>query len=124
MILVYLEFQAYYEANMKCAANPADKEPGRYSISILGDNYYVVVPEKELVITGKKNREAEQGNRVVNWKIRVKAAEKEGGADGDLSGYIWSDDLDSVGAYVAGSFFVGKAENGSDKRSVGRQRGF
>lgn len=115
---------AYYEANMKYAPNPADKEPGRYSISILGDNYYVVVPEKELVITGKKTGEADQKNKVVNWKIRVKAAEKEGGADGDLSGYIWSDDLDSVGAYVAGSFYVGKAENGSDKQPVADSKVF
>lgn len=44
---------------MKYAPDPADKAPGRYNISILGDNYYVVVPEKELVITGKK-----QGKRI------------------------------------------------------------
>ena len=115
---------AYYEANMKYAPDPADKAPGRYNISILGDNYYVVVPEKELVITGKKTGEADQSNKVVNWKIRVKAAEKDGGADGDLSGYIWNDDLDSVGDYVADSFYVGKAENGADKQSVADDKVF
>ncbi len=115
---------AYYEANMKYAPDPADKAPGRYNISILGDNYYVVVPEKELVITGKKTGEADQSNKVVNWKIRVQAADKDGGADGDLSGYIWNDDLDSVGDYVADSFYVGKAENGADKQSVADDKVF
>lgn len=112
------EAAAYYAANMKYAPAQEEDKPGEYPISIRGKNYYVIVPEREVTISGKKTGEADLKNKVIHWKIQVKAVEKDGGADGDLSAYSCKDVLGSVGDYVPGSFYVGKNQDGSDKENV------
>ncbi len=104
---------AGFEADMTYDASGVPEDGGSYTITILGKTFTVVVPPKEVTISGQKEGTVDITNKIVDWKVTV-TADLEGGGEGKLMDYSFSDDLSGVGVYVPNSFEVGKNSDGSD----------
>ena len=87
---------------------------GDHNTMILSKTYVVTVPQAETKVTASKSGHVNGDN--VDWVIPVTARKNE--QDTSLNGLTFSDDLSTVGAYVAGSFKVGTKSDGSDAAAV------
>ncbi len=80
-------------------------------ITIYDKTFTITIPPKVTTITTNKTGIADVSNRTITWKVKV-TADKEG-QDGNLKGYIFSDDLTNVGIYK-GNFLIAQNEDGTN----------
>lgn len=106
-----------FEAEMNYDASGAPEEGGEYDIVILDKTFKVIVPPKQVTITGEKKGTVDVTNKIVKWMVEVTAS-LEGGGDGSLRGYTFSDDLGEVGGYVPNSFKIGKSNDETEANLV------
>ncbi|MFQ9725088.1 MAG: isopeptide-forming domain-containing fimbrial protein [[Clostridium] innocuum] len=85
-------------------------KPGEHAVTILGKSFSVKVPEPPVIMTMEKSGAVE--GKFVSWKVKIDA--QQAGAAADFGGYVFQDNLKSVGSYVDRSFKIGTAEDGSD----------
>ncbi|WP_018212678.1 Cna B-type domain-containing protein [Desulfitobacterium hafniense] len=105
-------------SNVVCTLNATllYNGPGRgenaqdVKVTLLDKTYTVHVPELPVVLSGEKT--GVRDGQFIDWKVKVKA--EKGENPGDISGYQFSDDLGSVGEYVADSFKIGTGDDGKD----------
>ncbi len=99
-----------FNADLSYDASGGDDTVGGHEVILLEKKFIVNVPPPPILINGKK--EGTRTGQFVDWKVRVEAT--QGAADGDMSGYVFSDALSRVGTYEPGSFKVGELADGSD----------
>lgn len=89
--------RAYYELAMKYdALSPGDHDQSD-TVSINGKDYSVAVPAAEIKIETAKSGKVNYATGNIDWTVTVKAARTDTGADGNMMGYRFMDDLSSVG---------------------------
>ncbi len=108
---------ANFEAEMTYDASGVPEEGGEYEVTILDKTFTVIVPPKQVTISGEKTGVADITNKKVDWTVEVTAT-VEGGGEGKLKDYVFLDDLSGVGAYVTDSFKIGQSEDGSDANAA------
>lgn len=104
--------------NVVCRVNctleyDADGENGTegdHTVTILDKSYTVNVPVVPVIVSGTKTGTRNGGN--IDWVVKVEG--KKGTVDGDISGYVFNDNLTDVGKYIAGSFKVGETSDIGD----------
>ncbi|NLA26766.1 MAG: hypothetical protein GX878_05160, partial [Firmicutes bacterium] len=94
-----------FTANFEYDDSGEAGNPGDYEVIILEKTYMVNVPPLEIIYEVTKSGSADLANKQITWEVLLAAT--QGGEPIDLAGYIFSDDLAAVGAYVDGSFTVG-----------------
>lgn len=106
-----------FDALMKYDSSGDGGNPGEHKVIILGKEYTVIVPEREVLVSGTKTGIVDLENGLVNWTLNING-KYEGGEPASLKGYTFKDDLTNVGEFVPGSMYVGSNPDGSDKVSV------
>ena len=101
------QVRCYFEASLNYVANSSGSTDQDYNVVILDKTYKVHVPAIPIVVTGEKN--GVKNGEFIDWTVKVEA--KQGADQVDLSGYIFSDNLATVGALV-GTFKIGDTADG------------
>lgn len=94
-----------FKADFEYDGSGEGGSPGDHQVIILEKTYTVNVPPLEITYEVTKSGSENLAEKYIEWEVTVAAT--QGGVDIDLAGYIFSDDLAAVGAYIDGSFKVG-----------------
>lgn len=81
---------------------------GDHPVTIMGENFTVIVPEPETIISLNKKGEANLKTGTIKWTCEA-SAKKENKVV-NLDGCVFSDDLNPVGDYVKDSFKLSDSE--------------
>ena len=99
-----MEINCTFEAELEFNKDSGGLDAGEHTISILGKEFTIVIPQPEETRTITKEGTEDLSKGVINWTVTVGP---EGENSADLNGYSFYDDLTNVGEYVADSFKVG-----------------
>lgn len=91
----YSDVRCYFEASLQYVGHTSGSSAQDYNVVILDKTYTVHVPALPVVIGGEK--EGVKKGEFIDWTVKVEA--KQGADQVDLSGYTFSDNLSSVGAW-------------------------
>lgn len=96
-----------FNASFEYDASGDAGNTGDHFVTILEKSYTVAVPAPEIQYEVTKSGTLDLTTKSVEWTVGISAT--QAGTYVDLSGYQFSDDLSTVGAYIANSFTVGGA---------------
>ncbi|MDY4080064.1 MAG: SpaA isopeptide-forming pilin-related protein [Candidatus Metalachnospira sp.] len=99
-----MEINCTFEAELEFNKDGGGLDAGEHTISILGKEFTIVIPQPEETRTITKEGTEDLSKGVINWTVTVG---HEGENSADLNGYSFYDDLTNVGEYVADSFKIG-----------------
>lgn len=81
---------------------------GDHPVTIMGENFTVIVPEPETIISLNKKGEANLKTGTIKWTCEASA--KKENKEVNLDGCVFSDDLNPVGDYAEDSFKLNDSE--------------
>ena len=93
-----------FSASFEYDASNVPGSGGDFLISILEKTYTVNVPPEQIIYDVTKNGVVDLANKTIEWTVNIGATQGEDSID--LAGYIFSDDLTTVGNYVSDSFKI------------------
>ncbi|MDR6549074.1 SpaA isopeptide-forming pilin-related protein [Paenibacillus qinlingensis] len=100
----YYGVQGRFNVGLKYDSSGAAGGEGTHQVQILGKTYTVVVPAQPIVYNVLKTGTADLTNKIIHWTVKLSGT--KGATAVNLDGYVFSDDLSGVGAYVANTFQV------------------
>ncbi|QHW34279.1 hypothetical protein GZH47_28105 [Paenibacillus rhizovicinus] len=100
----YYGVQGKINVGLKYDSSGAAGDEGTHQVQILGKTYTIVVPPQPIVYNVVKSGTADLTSKVIHWTVQLTGT--KGATAVDLNGYVFSDDLSGVGAYVANTFQV------------------
>ncbi|MBP3967316.1 beta strand repeat-containing protein [Paenibacillus lignilyticus] len=100
----YYGVQGKFNVGLKYDSSGAAGEEGNHQVMILGKTYTVVVPPQPIMYNVVKSGTSDLTGKVIHWTVQLSGT--KGATAVSLDGYVFSDDLSGVGAYVANTFQV------------------
>lgn len=93
-----------FGADFKYDSSGAGGSTGNHTVTILEKEYTVNVPALPIEYVVTKTGTENLADQSITWMVNINAT--QGGADVDLAGYQFFDDLQTVGEYIPSSFKV------------------
>ncbi len=98
---------AEFTANLKYDNSNDDGNGKTDSVKILDKSYTVAVPALDITYEKSKTAYIDEANKEIEWTVKVRAYKETTPETAvDLAGYVFSDNLDHVGEFTAGSVKV------------------
>ncbi|NLC25222.1 MAG: hypothetical protein GX777_01135, partial [Fastidiosipila sp.] len=106
--IIYSGVSAWFDASLKHNGRSTEDEDGNKTVAILDKTFQLKLPEDEKHYTVEKSVKdgaVDLVNGTIKWTVTITATQGVGGSNHiDLGGYVFEDDLQSVGGYVENSF--------------------